>query len=693
MSERAEQNIEHAALAFLSGGGEMGQRTRSFPWSTTPLGPIEDWPQSLKIALRIMLGSRYAMWLGWGPELTFFYNDAYARMTLGPKHPWAMGRSASEVWPEVWHDIGPRAESVFQTGQATWDESLLLFLERNGFPEETYHTFSYSPVPNDTGGVGGMLCVVTEDTERTLGERRLRTLRELAARTTEEAKSAVSSCESAAQTLSQNPHDLPFVLVYLLDARHVATLAGSAGLAAGSIAAPTRIDLADPRAMWPLGKVFNTGRPEVIDDLSARFGPLACGIWPESPRQAVILPLANPSQRQLAGFLVAGLSPRLIYNDNYKGFFDLLAGHIATAVANARAFDQERQRAESLAELDRAKTAFFSNVSHEFRTPLTLILGPIEDMLARSFTELSPAAKGQLEVINRNGMRLLRLVNTLLDFSRIEAGRVRAVFQATDLATFTAELASVFRAATERAGLRLDVDCPKLPEPVFVDRDMWEKIVLNLLSNAFKFTFEGGIDVQLRPAGNHVELKVHDTGTGIPADEMGRLFERFHRIENAQGRTHEGSGIGLALVQELVKLHGGTIAAESVPGKGTTFTVAIPFASAHLPSDQISASRSAASTVTGAMPYVEEALRWLPEVARASKNCRAATKRSLCPRSKRKRIRTMRGPIFWSRTTMPTYGSTSCGCWPSTTGRRPCRTASRHGRRSKSVPRIFCCRT
>jgi PAS domain S-box-containing protein len=234
-------------------------------------------------------------------------------------------------------------------------------------------------------------------------------------------------------------------------------------------------------------------------------------------------------------------------------------------------------------------------------------------MLARSFTELSPAAKGQLEIVNRNGQRLLRLVNTLLDFSRIEAGRVRAVYQPTDLAAFTTDLASVFRAAMERAGLRLMVDCPKLSGQVYVDRDMWEKIVLNLLSNAFKFTFDGEIAVTLRQKGQTAQLLVRDTGTGIPAAEMPRLFERFHRVQNAHGRTHEGSGIGLALVQELVKLHGGSIAAQSKVGQGTTFTVTVPLGADHLPSEQVGKDRSLASSGAGASAYVEEALRWLPE--------------------------------------------------------------------------------
>jgi PAS domain S-box-containing protein len=300
-------------------------------------------------------------------------------------------------------------------------------------------------------------------------------------------------------------------------------------------------------------------------------------------------------------------------NEAYRGFYDLLAASVSTAVANGRAYDDQRSRAKALADLDRAKTTFFSNVSHEFRTPLTLMLGPVEDALAASNEPLPPLQRERLEVVYRNGLRLQRLVNSLLDFSRIEAGRVRAAYEPTALADFTAELASNFRSACEKGGLKLRVDCPTLGEPVFVDRSMWEKIVLNLLSNAFKFTFEGEICVTMRRADFAIELRVQDTGTGIPFDEIPLLFERFHRVENARGRTHEGSGIGLALVQELVKLHGGSISATSELGSGTTFIVSIPLGSQHLPRDQVGSSRAAAQPTTEASPFVEEALRWLPD--------------------------------------------------------------------------------
>jgi PAS domain S-box-containing protein len=619
MENRKSVDPNSGQSDLFAGESEMSRLMRSHDWSATPVGPVAGWPQSLKIAVRILLGSRYAMWLGWGRDLTFFYNDAYAHMTLGAKHPWALGRSAREVWAEIWKDIGPRAESVFSTGIATWDERLLLFLERQGFPEETYHTFSYSPVPDDKGTVGGMLCVVTEDTEQVIGERRLKTLRELAARTTEEAKSAKEACEIAARMLAGNPQDLPFALMYLLDPdSKAARLAGATGLPFNSPAAPKFIDLTLPHIeqnAWPIGRVIETGNAEVVTDFRTRLGNSPVGVYREPPHTAAVLPVKRSGQERLAGFLVAGISPRRPFDDAYRGFFDLLAGQVATAVANASAYEEERQRAEALAELDRAKTTFFSNVSHEFRTPLTLMLGPVEDALARHAEGQLSVNRETLSVVHRNGLRLQKLVNTLLDFSRIEAGRVQASFEPTDLARFTAELASNFRSACQRAGLELVVDCPPLAEPVYVDRDMWEKVVLNLLSNAFKFTLKGRIEVSLRQKGTAVQLAVRDTGIGIPEGQIPRLFERFHRVDGSKGRTQEGSGIGLALVRELVRLHGGDVRAESRLDVGTTFRVSLPLGSVHLPSERIRTPVANNSNAHNSSAFLEEALRWLPDAA------------------------------------------------------------------------------
>ncbi|MGB8167897.1 MAG: GAF domain-containing sensor histidine kinase, partial [Chthoniobacteraceae bacterium] len=472
--------------SFLASGGEMARRICEFDWSTHPLGPPEGWPQSLKVVIRILLTSRFAMWMGWGPEFYFFCNDAYAP-TLGIKLDMSLGLSARNVWAEIWSDVGPRAESVVRTGEATWDESLLLFLERSGYAEETYHTFSYSPVPDDDGSIGGMLCVVTEETERVIGERRLALLRELGAdlasiNTEQELFRAIGA------RLVKRSEDLPFALIYLLAADGKSAQLACAHHAMDAAFAPPEIVLGSGREVWPATVLFERGALVPVEDLPRRFSNLPCAPWDEPPRRAVLVPIAQQGQERPAGFLVAGLNPYRPFDAAYAGFLDLLAGQIAAGLASARAYEAERKRAEALAELDQAKTAFFSNVSHEFRTPLTLLLNPLEEIVNKAAGEVLEDNRQLATLAHRNGLRLLKLVNTLLDFSRIEAGRTRARFEPVDLATYTSELASSFRSAMEKAGLEFSVECPPLPETFHIDREMWEKIVLNLLSNAFKFT-------------------------------------------------------------------------------------------------------------------------------------------------------------------------------------------------------------
>ncbi len=603
------------AEKIFAGGGEMGALMRSHNWSQTPLGAVESWPQSLRTIVSVLLNSRYPMFVWWGSELAALYNDAYRPILGASKHPQFLGNSAKQMWAEIWDTLGPLTDIVLSTGQPTWSEDLLLLMDRYGYREETYFTFSYSPVRDESGGVGGVFCACTETTERILGERRLRSLRELATHTAE-AKTVEEACRLAIATLCQNPYDIPFALLYLLENEgEQARLLGTAGIEGGTLASPQEIALSQEHDRWNMNQVKRTGEAKLVNDLSARSVSLSAEVWEESIQAALVMPLKQSGQKQqLAGLLVLGISPRREFDDEYRGFFDLVASHIMTAIAKAQVYQEERQRAESLAELDRAKTLFFSNVSHEFRTPLTLMLSPLEDMLTVADDVPFATQRQSLELMHRNGLRLLKLVNTLLEFSRIEAGRIEASYEPTELAAFTRELASVFDSVIERVGMRLLVDCPSLPEPAYVDRQMWEKIVLNLLSNAFKFTFTGEIIVRLYAANpKSVILEVQDTGIGIPAAELPHLFERFHRVKGAQGRTFEGSGIGLSLVQELVRLHGGTVNVTSTLGQGSCFTVSIPTGSAHLPPDRIDATRTLQSTALGAASYLEEVLRWLPE--------------------------------------------------------------------------------
>jgi PAS domain S-box-containing protein len=585
----------------------MGARMRALDWARTPLGPALDWPQSLKTVVRVMLDSRYAMWMLWGPELTFFCNDAYLP-TVGIKRDWVLGARSDKVWEEIWPDIGPRITHVLENGEATWDEGLLLFLERSGFSEETYHTFSYSPVYDDDSRIAGMLCVVTEVTERVIGERRLRVLRDLAARAAG-MESVQEACDRLIGVLGEDAWDVPFACLYLLDEG-----AANARLAAcvGTIPArlrPESVAVDDASGPWPLATVL-AGREAQSVLLPRGAQSVPSPLWNNAVSQALVLPVQRQGSLAGVALLIVGVSPRRALDDSYRGFFDLIAAQFAAAIVDAQQKEADRRRAEALAEIDRAKTTFFSNVSHEFRTPLTLMLGPIEAACADPATP--PHVRAGLELAQRNSLRLLKLVNSLLDFSRIEAGRLQASFESIDAAVFTRDLASNFRSAMESAGIAFEVDCEPIDEPVFLDREMWEKIVLNLISNAFKFTFEGRIAVCLRRERGEVVLEVADTGVGIPQDEIPRLFERFHRVESTRGRTQEGSGIGLALVHELAKLHGGRIEVSSTLGQGTTFRVRVPLGAAHLPTDRIKIPRSLISSGTSSQAYVQEVLRWIP---------------------------------------------------------------------------------
>jgi signal transduction histidine kinase/DNA-binding response OmpR family regulator len=589
----------------------MGALLRAYDWHDTTLGAPQHWPQSLKTALRIMLTSRQPIWVGWGRELTFFYNDAY-KAIIGGKHPRALGRPTSEVWREIWAEIGPLLATAMGGSEGTYVEEQLLIMERNGYPEETYYTFSYSPIPDDDGSAGGIICANTDDTKRVIGERQLTLLRDLSAATSRK-QSSKEVCSDAALALATNPLDLPFAMIYMAhDDIGTLSLVGFSGIPASHAALPTLM-ASDSTAPWPIDAVFRSQELQIVDKLGGKFSqPLPTGAWHEPVSQVALLPILPAGDAGRRGVLIVGLNPFRLFDGGYRDFLGLVTGQVAAAVADADAYEQERRRAESLAEIDRAKTAFFSNVSHEFRTPLTLMLGPLEESLAQGEV-LSPQELERVTVVHRNAMRLLKLVNSLLDFSRIEAGRAQAKFEPTDLSALTRELASNFRSATEKAGLALSIDCSPLAEPVYVDRDMWEKIVLNLLSNAFKFTFEGAIHVAVQAYGRSAQLMVTDTGTGISDAELPRLFERFHRIEGVRGRSFEGSGIGLALVKELVETQGGTIRAESELGRGTSFYINLPLGTAHIPAGRIRDEGGHHSSAAISQAFVEEALRWLPD--------------------------------------------------------------------------------
>ncbi|MDB5909040.1 MAG: Multi-sensor Hybrid Histidine Kinase, partial [Massilia sp.] len=579
-------------------------------WSTTSLGPVSGWPASIRTAVGISLNSNFQIAVLSGPELVYIYNDATVPI-FGDKHPWALGRRVADVWPEAWPTIGPMLNSVLETARAARHDDLLLELNRAGFTEECYFTFSFSPIRADARSTDGVFVTIMETTRRVLGERRQRTVNELATQLALR-RGDEKTLERVRQALAANLHDLPLSALYLAepDTGHAeqvfcTALRPSCPGIAKRISWSGAAGEAGEAGEHPLARVVRSTAPQMYDAHELLSEADHCGVWPEAPRQLLALPFTVPSLALPRGFLLVALNPRVPLDADYRQFIDTVAGLAAAAVAGIDAIAADRRRAEAMVELDRSKSQFFANASHELRTPVTLILGPLAELLEQPDTPLAPGVRDYIELAYRNAQRLHKLVNAIMDFASIRAGRLPMVLVPVDVAALTAEVASLFRSAIEAAGLALSVRSTLPAGEVAIDRDMWEKVVLNLVSNACKFTPSGRIELELAPGPGVFTLTVRDTGIGIADDELDRVFERFYRSRRPDGLHIEGSGVGLALVRELVRLHGGNVTVRSTPGKGSSFTVTLPWGPAAAASQRPAPARTQASAQRYLSDFVE----------------------------------------------------------------------------------------
>jgi signal transduction histidine kinase/CheY-like chemotaxis protein/anti-sigma regulatory factor (Ser/Thr protein kinase)/PAS domain-containing protein len=591
-------------------GGEMGRLFEEFDWAAHPLGSPQEWSAEVRSAVAVVLTSRFpiALWLG-AQDLFLVYNDAYIQI-LGDKHPDALGRRGQFVWWDIWEAISPMLASVIATGEATWSHDLMLPIVTAGRRRERYFTFTYSPLVGNSGEIYGIFCPSWETTERVISERRLHLLNAVASATME-TRTVDDAVSAAVSVCADQPADVPLVVAYVSGADAAGTTLRGATPSVLPLLPPTLEKLTD----WePTAR--SRAEVQVIDNVASVIRGLDEVLDGDCPDQALVLPLG---ENAITGALVVGTNPRCPLDEQYRGFCQLLADQLSSALASVVSHEQQRQRADALAELDRAKTAFLTNVSHEFRTPLTLLLGPLEDAL--SGVDSKTVLAERLRMARRNAGRLLRLVDSLLQFSRIEAGRATTKLVCTDVGALTSQIASSFTGLCERAGLELVLDCRRALADI--DRDMWENIMLNLLSNAVKYTLSGSITVTVHsgtgPPGDdtgreaargkagrtgRVLVSVSDTGVGISEADLKRLGERFFRADTARGRSVEGTGIGLSLVRGLVELQHGSMQIASELDRGTTVSIALPKSLAGKPVDHVPAD-------LWDNPYVVEADQWV----------------------------------------------------------------------------------
>ena len=556
------------------GAAAMRSVYQQVDWSATALGPQETWPALLRLVADLCLDSDSPVLIGWGPDLLMLYNEAYIPLLGAEKHPWALGRPASEVKPRLWPAEEERVHDIMQTGRPYHLDDQPLIIERRGYPEEAYFSFSISALRDADGTIVGVFTAISEPTWHVQYERRLQALRRLGAVSITADDSLASTCRAALEVIAKTRASVPFAAVFLRDlASQGPRRAAGYGFDEAAAASCELVELA-PTSGTVL-QVLEHGGTELVSGLRERYpnvfapGPLG----PLTPDQAFVLPVIMLGARKPLGVLVLGVNSYLRPDDSYTAFAVMASRQLGVMVTDAVSYQGELKRQQALQELERARTEFFQNISHELRAPLTMLLMPLQDILVEPGVVLPAAARDTVETSVRAGDRLQRVVDALLDISRVESSALIPYREEIDLVLATLDVVEGFRPTAE-GRLNLRVDMPTDPLRAYVDRTMWTTIVGNLVNNALKFTADGEVAVILSGDDSHVLLTVADTGIGIPHDKQTAIFERFNR--GTAGDQHPGSGIGLALVADLASAHGGTVEVDSEPGAGSRFVVRLP---------------------------------------------------------------------------------------------------------------------
>ena len=560
-----EASLDDVLGSLFPGDSEVARLARATDWGRTPLGDPRTWPPELTAAVRTVLPSEVPMLLWWGPELVQVYNDAY-RSVAGRKHPAALGQTAAACWAEIWHEVGPLAARVVEDGRAVYGRDVLLFPDRHGYVEETYWTFSYSPIRSATDEVLGVFVATTDLTDTHVQAQRLEALQEVAELTSTAFASPAEALAEVARRLASHRVPLPFAAFYRRDADDAFHREATFGLGPSCTALPSTISATDSHVVHAAAG-SREARTATFDvgELDALPGPLG----PALPHEAVAMPLWTAGGA-VEAVAVLGVNPYRRLDRGYRDFVALLARQVSVVLSEVRAVAAEREQVAAMAALDRSRRTFFANVSHEFRTPVSVTLAAT-DQLRRGGED----GARHVDAIERAARRLDRLVDTLLDFARADAGELALNTQDVDLAQVTRDVVGMFRSTLEAGGLAVEVEVGDVGV-LAVDPEAWTTIVANLLSNAYKFSTAGAVHVALRRSSAVVELTVRDTGAGIAPQDRDRVFRRFERVVTAPARGIAGTGVGLALVHDLVDALGGEVRLESALGAGTTVTVTVP---------------------------------------------------------------------------------------------------------------------
>ncbi|WWC87709.1 uncharacterized protein L201_002601 [Kwoniella dendrophila CBS 6074] len=659
------QSISSKSTKFRTSANEAEQfweMVENIDWKKTPLGDRSKWRDVIDPILSIVFESKSSDCVWLGPDLRQVYNKGYSQLL---DHPRSMGRPAKEVWASVWDTIEPYVK-LCMSGTAVFKDNDPIFFKRygNNVLMEHYHSWRYVPIAGKDGSILGIFNQSVETTEKVLQDRRLASSRDLAERMLI-VRSMDEYFGAVVEVLEENSKDAPFFMCYKIqqtenNSAHVqvqATLEATVGVPENHPSAEKKLSFTLPpirtRAnfgpnadrlssptlsaisalssgsgrvchvtsdghQWPILKALNTRQCVIVDDCSELIEGYSICQWDELPFAAIVIPICSDGSIEVPdGVIIMGLNVRRPFDAEYDGWVNGIRSQLVSTLANVKAAEAEQRMEEDNARMEKAKAAWFRGAAHDLRSPLTLIAGPLSDLMDDNPT---PKQRTALVTAQRNIDRLMRLVNALMDFSRLEAGRMEGRFLPTDLGSFVTDLAALFRPAVERLGIQYTIDVEPCDHLVYVDPTLFETIISNIIGNALKYTEKGSITVQVRYT-DHAEISVIDTGVGIPEDEVPLVTEWYHRATTAIHAGTQGSGLGLALAKELLRLHCGDLIVSSktasTPNQphGSTFTARIPLSFKPLPP---TSSMTTSKFGSYGAAVANEVLRWNKEDGESS---------------------------------------------------------------------------